>query len=169
MLGCLRLGGGTTMADNPRVVGDGDLEWSEHSHGEKFGSRRKQLGLSAGGEKLGCSLYEVPPGRRAWPYHYHLANEEAIYVLEGSGTLCIGGEEIGVSNGDYVALPARAQAAHQIVNDSGGGAEVPLLLHDGRTGRNGLPRLREGRHLWRGCARRLQGEENLQQVPPRGS
>jgi uncharacterized cupin superfamily protein len=106
------------MANYPRVVGDGDLEWSEHSHGEKFGSRRKQLG-SSGGEKLGCSLYEVPPGRRAWPYHYHLANEEAIYVLEGSGTLRIGGEEIRVSKGDYVALPARAQAAHQLVNDSG--------------------------------------------------
>jgi uncharacterized cupin superfamily protein len=85
------------MANHPSVVGDGDLEWSEHSRGEKFGSRRKQLGSSAGGEKLGCSLYEVPPGRRAWPYHYHLANEEAIYVLEGSGTLRIGGEEIGVS------------------------------------------------------------------------
>jgi uncharacterized cupin superfamily protein len=88
------------MANHPSVVGDGDLEWSEHSHGEKFGSRRKQLGSSAGGEKLGCSLYEVPPGRRAWPYHYHLANEEAIYVLEGSGTLRIGGEEIRVSQGD---------------------------------------------------------------------
>ena len=35
------------------------------------------------------------------------------------GTLRIGGEEISVSQGDYVALPARAQAAHQLVNDSG--------------------------------------------------
>ena len=40
-------------------------------------------------------------------------------MLEGSGTLRIGGEEIRVSQGDYVALPARAQAAHQIVSDSG--------------------------------------------------
>ena len=90
------------MSTHPSVVGDGDLGWSEYSHGEKFAYRRKQLGSSAGGEKLGCSLYEVPPGRRAWPYHYHLANEEAIYVLEGSGTLRIGGEEIRVSKGDYV-------------------------------------------------------------------
>jgi hypothetical protein len=30
------------MANHPRVVGDGDLEWSEHSHGEKFAYRRKQ-------------------------------------------------------------------------------------------------------------------------------
>src|SRR5215216_2345588 len=108
-----------TMSNAPNLVRTNDLEWSEQSHGERLGHRRKQLGSVAGAEKLGCSLYEIPPGRRAWPYHYHLANEEAIYVLEGSGTLRIGGEEIRVSKGDYVALPARAQAAHQIVNDSG--------------------------------------------------
>src|SRR5829696_5030465 len=107
------------MREHPNVVNEQNLEWGEQLHGGKFGHRRKQLGSAAGGEKLGCSLYEVPPGRRAWPYHYHLANEEAIYVLEGSGTLRIGGEEIGVSRGDYVPLPARAQAAHQLVNDSG--------------------------------------------------
>jgi uncharacterized cupin superfamily protein len=106
------------MADHPNVAGDSDVQWSEQYHGEKFGYRRKSLGSAAGGEELGCSLYEVPPGRRAWPYHYHLANEEAIYVLEGSGTLRIGGEEILVSEGDYVALPARAEGAHQLVNSS---------------------------------------------------
>ena len=106
------------MVDRPSVVSDGDLEWDKQSHGEKFGYRRKQLGSAAGGQKLGCSLYEVPPGCRAWPYHYHLANEEAIYVLGGSGTLRIGGEEVLVSEGDYVALPARAEAAHQLVNSS---------------------------------------------------
>ena len=77
------------MREHSNVVNEQDLEWGEQSHGEMFGYRRKQLGSAAGGEKLGCSLYEVPPGRRAWPYHYHLANEEAIYVLEGSGTLRI--------------------------------------------------------------------------------
>jgi len=106
------------MVDRPNVVGDGDLQWDEQSHGEKFGYRRKQLGSAASGEKLGCSLYEVPPGRRAFPYLYHLANEEVIYVLEGSGTLRIGGEEIRLSEGDYVALPARAEAAHQLINSS---------------------------------------------------
>ncbi len=106
------------MVDRPNVVGDGDLEWDEQSHGQKFGYRRKQLGSAAGGQELGCSLYEVPPGRRAFPYHYHLANEEAIYVLEGSGTLRIGGEEILVSEGDYVALPTKAEVAHQLINSS---------------------------------------------------
>ena len=67
---------------------------------------------------MGCSLYEVPPGRRAWPYHYHLANEEAIYVLEGSGMLRIGGQEIEVAQGDYVALSTGETGAHQIFKNS---------------------------------------------------
>jgi uncharacterized cupin superfamily protein len=50
------------MREHPNVVNKQDLEWGEQSHGEKFSFRRKQLGSAAGGEKLGCSLYEVPPG-----------------------------------------------------------------------------------------------------------
>lgn len=103
---------------HPNATGEDDLRWSEQSHGEKFGYRRKSLSGAAGGEKLGCSLYEVSPGKRAWPRHYHLANEEAIYVLEGSGALRIGAEEIEVSAGDYVALLAGEEGAHQLTNDS---------------------------------------------------
>lgn len=106
------------MTEHPNVVNTGDLEWGEQSHGEKFGHRRKSLGSTAGGEKLGCSLYEVPPGRRAWPYHYHLANEEAIYILEGSGTLRISDDEVTLSAGDYVALPAGETGTHQLLNTS---------------------------------------------------
>jgi uncharacterized cupin superfamily protein len=105
--------------DHPNVVNENELEWGEHSQGEKFGYRRKSLGSVAHGEKLGCSLYEIPPGRKAWPYHYHLANEEAIYVLVGSGTLRIGRVEVALSRGDYVALPVGEAGAHQIINTSG--------------------------------------------------
>ena len=106
------------MREHSNVVNEQDLEWGEQSHGEKIGYRRKQLSSAAGGEKLGCSLYEVPPGRRAWPYHYHLANEEAIYVLEGSGTLRIDERQIALSWGDYVAMPVGERGAHQIINTS---------------------------------------------------
>jgi uncharacterized cupin superfamily protein len=107
---------------HPNAINESELEWGEHSHGERFGHRRKALVAAVHGEKLGCSLYEVPPGRRAWPYHYHCANEEAIYVLDGSGTLRIGGEEIRLSRGDYVALPVGEAGAHQVINTS----EEPL-------------------------------------------
>lgn len=104
--------------DHPNVVNEDELEWGEQSHGENLGYRRKALGAAANGKQLGCSLYEVPPGRKAWPCHYHLANEEAIYVLEGSGMLRIGGREISLSPGDYVALPVGEAVARQASNTS---------------------------------------------------
>ena len=106
------------VTDPPNIAKEDAIEWSEHSHGEQFGYKRKSLSSAAGGEKLGCSLYEIEPGRRAWPYHYHGANEEAIYVLEGSGTLRVGGEEVPISKGDYATFHARAEGAHQLINTS---------------------------------------------------
>src|SRR5215203_5336780 len=95
------------------VISEDDLRWAEHSHEEKFGYRRKSLSAASGGEKLGCGLYEVEPGRRTWPYHYHGDNEEAIYVLEGSGTLRVNDQEISLEKGDYATFPASAENAHQ--------------------------------------------------------
>lgn len=105
--------------DRPvNVVHEDKIEWVEQSHDKSYGLRRKQLGAAAGGSKLGCSLYEVFPGRRSWPYHYHCANEEAIYVLEGTGLLRMGGKEVSISKGDYIALPASLEGAHQVINTS---------------------------------------------------
>ena len=102
----------------PNVVHENQLEWAEESRPARFRFRRKPLGAVAGGRKLGCSLYEVLPGCRSWPYHYHWGNEEAIYVLEGSGTLRIAGQEVPIAKGDYVALPAGPAGAHQVMNSS---------------------------------------------------
>ena len=106
------------MTEHPNVVSTGGLKWTEQSPGEKFGFKRKSLGAATGGERLGCSLYEVPPGKRAWPRHYHLANEEAIFVLEGRGMLRIGEKEVAISAGDYVTLLAGEEGSHQTINTS---------------------------------------------------
>jgi hypothetical protein len=55
------------MANHPSVVGDGDLEWGEHSHGEKFGYRRKQLSRAAGGATPGGVSPEWVRGAPRWP------------------------------------------------------------------------------------------------------
>jgi uncharacterized cupin superfamily protein len=86
--------------------------------GTRFAARFRRLGAAAGGRKLGCTWHDVAPGKSAWPYHYHLGNEEAIYVLEGAGTLRIGPNEVPVRAGDYAALPVGSEGAHQMVNTS---------------------------------------------------
>jgi hypothetical protein len=86
------------MSDSSNIVHVGQLAWVEQSHLPNYKVFRKPLGTAAGNHKLGCSLYEVPPGCKSWPYHYHYANEEAIYVLEGRGTLRLDGEEIAIAS-----------------------------------------------------------------------
>lgn len=98
-----------------------DLDWTELEQGETA-FRRKQLDEAANGEQLGCSLYVLPPGSKSWPYHYHTANEEAIYVLDKEGTIRLTGEPRALRPGDYVALPADESGAHRVENDS----EEPL-------------------------------------------
>lgn len=94
-----------------------DVDWETVDRGEA-GWRRKRLARAAGGDGLGCSLYELPPGKRSWPYHYHAANAEALYVLEGRGSLRLDGETVEVEAGDYVPFPADKRGAHRLRNDS---------------------------------------------------
>jgi uncharacterized cupin superfamily protein len=98
-------------------VNEDDLGWNDIGPDET-GFRRKQLGAAAGGEQLGCSLYELPAGERAWPYHYHTGNEEALYVLSGTGSLRLHDEHHSLLPGDYVALPTGEEGAHRVINDS---------------------------------------------------
>ena len=104
---------------HPHVVNAQDIPWTEITRGSRVAIRRKQLGAAAHGKRLGCSLIQLLPGKQSWPHHYHLANEEALFILEGSGTLRLGEESVPVRAGDYVALPAGPACAHQLVNDGG--------------------------------------------------
>ena len=101
------------------VVQSDDVEWKTLAgHGDFHDARSKSLSLPTGGRKLGCSMIELPPGKQSFPFHYHLANEEAIYVLEGSGALRLGAEIIAVGAGDDVALPVAAALGRQMINNS---------------------------------------------------
>ena len=83
------------MATNnrsPHIVNLEDLEWQHSEHESRFESYRKSPGADTGARQIGCSLYRVPPGKCAFPLHAHATNEEAIYILSGSGTLRLGSE-----------------------------------------------------------------------------
>ncbi len=110
------------MPDSVGVhVNDTGLDWDEYDReGATF--RRKELSTAADADELGCSLYELPPGARSWPYHYHSANEEALYVLAGDGRLRAPDGARSLTAGDFVSFPADERGAHRVVND----ADEPL-------------------------------------------
>ena len=94
-----------------------EIPWSELTRG-KFRFKRKLLGEKTGATKLGCSLYEVPSGASAWPAHFHYANEEAIYVIAGAGTLRLGEREVTLRAGDFVTFLPGPAHSHRLINTS---------------------------------------------------
>jgi len=106
------------MQINP-VVSVADLPLSTQSHGESYAaSFGKITGKDSGAKYLGARYTVVPPGKRAWPYHSHHANDEMFIVLEGEGTLRFGDQEFPLKPGDVATCPPGGpETAHQIINN----------------------------------------------------
>ncbi|HKP22099.1 MAG TPA: cupin domain-containing protein [Thermoleophilaceae bacterium] len=83
---------------------------------EGFRAQRARLSRQAGAERLGLSLWEVPPGQAAYPYHAHLNEEELVVVLEGTPSLRTTDGWRELEQGEVVSFLRGADGAHQIVN-----------------------------------------------------
>jgi uncharacterized cupin superfamily protein len=81
-----------------------------------FGWQRAQVGAQAGGERIGASLYELPPGETAFPYHWHAGNEEMLIVVGGRPSLRTEEGWRDLAEGEVVAFPGGKRGAHQIKN-----------------------------------------------------
>ena len=64
------------------------------------------------------SVYEIPPGKAAYPYHYHYKNEETFYILSGEGALKTPDGEKRVAAGDFLFFPTGPEGAHKLTNCS---------------------------------------------------
>jgi uncharacterized cupin superfamily protein len=58
----------------------------------------------------------LPPGKQANQFHYHLLEEEHVFVLEGSLTLRLGEKTHVMSAGHYVCFPAGQKVGHALIN-----------------------------------------------------
>jgi uncharacterized cupin superfamily protein len=105
---------------HPNVVNVTEVKAGRLEKGSRFAMTNRLLGRATGARGIGCSLYEVPPGRAAFPNHYHCANEESLYVLEGTGTLHIGSDQVEVGPGDYATFPTGPAHTHQLFNTGTG-------------------------------------------------
>jgi uncharacterized cupin superfamily protein len=83
----------------------------------KHRMKLRRLGATAGGQMLGANLTEVEPGGLSFPFHYHCATEEALFILSGTGLARLGDRRIRVGAGDYVAFPPGPDHPHQMIND----------------------------------------------------
>ncbi|PKN59550.1 MAG: cupin [Deltaproteobacteria bacterium HGW-Deltaproteobacteria-14] len=92
------------------------VPWDGYDHGERFGVRFQELGAFGGGTHVGVCLEELAPGKRTYPLHYHMLEEEHVYVLEGRMTLRLGGRRFELRPGMYVCFPAGQKVGHSLDN-----------------------------------------------------
>ena len=55
-------------------------EFDETRDRPGFRAQRARVGQQVGAERLGASIWEVPSGEAAYPYHLHLGEEELVIV-----------------------------------------------------------------------------------------
>jgi len=106
------------MNNTPPMLNLGELKLDTFGHGDSFSAAVGRIARTLGMKKLGCTLVELQPGKRAWPYHGHHAQEELFVVLEGHGSIRYADATHPVRAGDVIFTPPGPDQAHQIVNDS---------------------------------------------------
>ncbi len=88
----------------------------EFDEGQEGGPRRARLGWQAVAERLGISLYELPPEDRRTAYHYQHGNEEMLVVLSGLPHLRTPDGWHQIEPGQVVAFPRGPHGAHKLEN-----------------------------------------------------
>lgn len=86
-----------------------------------------QISDNAKSNKCQVSIYEIPPQKSAYPYHYHLNTEEVFYIISGTGTLETPDGDKDVSTGDVIIFPPCENGAHKLINSS---TTEPLIYLD---------------------------------------
>ncbi len=93
-------------------------EFDEPRDREGFRARRARVGYQLGTERLGLSVWEIAPGQAAYPFHFHLGEEELLVVLTGRPSLRTQEGWRDLSEGDAISFLRGQSGAHQLVNRS---------------------------------------------------
>jgi uncharacterized cupin superfamily protein len=118
------LGDSTLKEETSSINADGVFEpfhisrvpWQEFSPGERFGMRFQHLSKFGGGKQISLAMEVLPAGKQANQAHFHMLEEEHVFVLEGSLTLRLGAKSYELSAGYYVCFPAGQKVGHALIN-----------------------------------------------------
>lgn len=69
-------------------------------------------------DHISAAFYEIPPGKANYPYHYHMANEEVFYIIQGAGIFRTPDGDREIAAGDLVVCSTGEKSAHKLINTS---------------------------------------------------
>ena len=92
-----------------------------------YAHRELELGSSLGATGWGGTIYELRPGERICPFHWHVAEEEWLLVLSGTPTLREHDGEQVLRPWDVAVFRRGAEGVHEVRNDTGETLQVLML------------------------------------------
>jgi len=104
------------MEKRPELIRAAEAEAAFETHSHPWNPKSEvsgvQLARRCGLKRTGVSLACLAPGRESFAYHSHEREEEWLYILSGTGTAEIDGEEHEVGPGDFMGFPTPSVAHH---------------------------------------------------------
>ncbi len=107
------------------MAGKIDLENAPQRHGTGYpppfdapcvGRKRWRLGDAAGLTQFGVNLLRLPPGQWSSQRHWHVGEDEFVYVLQGEAVLVDDTGETVLKTGDCAGFKAGDPNGHRIEN-----------------------------------------------------
>ncbi|TCL74046.1 cupin domain-containing protein [Rhizobium sp. BK251] len=103
------------VAAVPKINGSGYPKPFDKPCAER---ERQRLGDAGGLADFGVNLMHLPPGNWSSQRHWHTAEDEFVYVLEGELTLIEDDGETVLRAGDCAAFPKGTGNGHHMINRS---------------------------------------------------
>lgn len=106
------------MADGILIVNEYELVGNHKAEKEPYEYVKYEITSRKEFNQCYIAMYEIPPGKSNYPYHYHVANTEAFYIVSGEGIIKTEQGDKVIKPGDFIICPPSELGAHKIVNTS---------------------------------------------------
>ena len=87
------------------------------------GRRRQRVGDAAGLKNVGVNLTTLEPGSQSALRHWHSAQDEFVYILQGEVVMVTNAGEQTLHAGDMAGFAAGVENGHHLINRS----DTPVL------------------------------------------
>lgn len=106
------------MKDEILIVNENNLTGKHKSEQEPYEYVKYEVTPRGTSDQCYVAIYEIPPMKSNYPYHYHAVNTEVFYIISGQGILRTPNGDKTIKPGDFIVCPPSEKGAHKIINNS---------------------------------------------------
>lgn len=106
------------MKDEILIVNENNLIGKHKAEQEPYEYIKYEITPREDYSQCNIAMYEIPPRKSNYPYHYHVTNTEVFYIISGQGILRTPEGERNIKPGDFIVCPPSENGAHKIINNS---------------------------------------------------